>query len=182
MYTSTLYRDIRCRAWPGILSFVPLQSVTKRMFVIAPQNFIFLAVDSIMYIYELWLNREALVDGKRGHVLQNFLVIKILIYMNQDRWKKVTARKKKDLWLIRLKLFYISFSFFFKYSFWKVVTDSALLSPAENVALVQCVERETLTLAKSNGFRCIFTSNSSPLTQVQARTRTKKKLFADRNF
>ena len=80
------------------------------------------------------------------------------------------SQKKKDLWLIRLKLFYISFSFF-KYSFWKVVTDSALLSPAENVALVQCVERETLTLAKSNGFRCIFTSNSSPLTQVQARTK-----------
>jgi hypothetical protein len=48
----------------------------------------------------------------------------------------------------------------------KVVTDSALLTPAENVALVQCVERETLALAKSNGFNCIFTSNSSPLTQV----------------
>jgi len=52
----------------------------------------------------------------------------------------------------------------------KVVTDSALLTPAENVALVQCVERETLTLAKSNGFHCIFTSNSSPLTQVNLST------------
>uniref|UniRef100_A0A0P5KZY5 Ss-alanyl conjugating enzyme n=2 Tax=Daphnia magna TaxID=35525 RepID=A0A0P5KZY5_9CRUS len=63
--------------------------------------------------------REALVNGKKGHVLQNFLV----------------------------------------------VTDSALLTPAENVAVVQCVERETLALAKSNGYHCIFTSNSSPLTQ-----------------
>lgn len=64
-------------------------------------------------------SREALVDKKKRHVLQNFLV----------------------------------------------ATDGTL-SPAENVALVQCVEQETLSLAKSRGFKCIFTSNSSPLTQV----------------
>ena len=64
--------------------------------------------------------REKLVEGKKGHVLQNFLV----------------------------------------------VTDGFQLTPAENVALVQCVEQETLALAKKNGFSCIFTSNSSPLTQV----------------
>ena len=46
-----------------------------------------------------------------------------------------------------------------------VATDSSL-SAAENVALVQFVEKETIKLAKSRGFKSIFTSNSSPLTQV----------------
>lgn len=64
--------------------------------------------------------REELVDGREGHVLQNFLV----------------------------------------------VTDGSHLTPAENVALVEVVEEETLALARKNGYQCIFTSNSSPLTQV----------------
>ena len=67
--------------------------------------------------------REQLVEGKKGRVLQNFLV----------------------------------------------ATDGVQLTPAENVALVQCVEQETLALAKNNGFSCIFTSNSSPLTQVDSK-------------
>ena len=73
-----------------------------------------------MYFIIVLYYREKLVEGKKGHVLQNFLV----------------------------------------------VTDGFQLTPAENVALVQCVEQETLALAKKNGFSCIFTSNSSPLTQV----------------
>jgi hypothetical protein len=74
-----------------------------------------------MYIFISFVHaiREQLVEGKKGRVLQNFLV----------------------------------------------ATDGVLLTPAENVALVQCVEQETLVLAKNNRFSCIFTSNSSPLTQ-----------------
>ena len=47
-----------------------------------------------------------------------------------------------------------------------VATDGTL-SPAENVALVQLVEEQTLLLAKTRGYKCILTSNSSPLTQVK---------------
>ena len=81
---------------------------------------VFVLYSYIIKITRISNYRESLVDGKKGQVLQNFLV----------------------------------------------ATDGILLSPAENVALVQCVERETLSLAKRNGFQSIFTSNSSPLTQV----------------
>ena len=44
----------------------------------------------------------------------------------------------------------------------------AELSPAENVALIQLMEQETLKLAKSRGFIGVFTTNTNELTRVSS--------------
>lgn len=46
-----------------------------------------------------------------------------------------------------------------------MATDSSL-TPRENVAVFQFMESENLKLAKDRGFAGIFTTNTSPLTQV----------------
>lgn len=48
----------------------------------------------------------------------------------------------------------------------KVATDITLLSAAENVAVVEFVEREILLVAKKNGFQSVAALNLNPLTQV----------------
>lgn len=47
-----------------------------------------------------------------------------------------------------------------------LATDSSILSAAENVIVVEYMERENLLVAKRNGFQGIATLNASPLTQV----------------
>lgn len=42
------------------------------------------------------------------------------------------------------------------------------LSPADNVAVVQAMEKEALVIARHRGFKGIFTTNSSPLTKVRS--------------
>jgi hypothetical protein len=39
------------------------------------------------------------------------------------------------------------------------------LTPAEKIAVMGFMEKEVLKIAKANGFKGIFTTNTSPLTQ-----------------
>lgn len=46
---------------------------------------------------------------------------------------------------------------------------NSTLTPKENVAVIQFMEEEVIRVARSNNFAGIFTTNTSPLTQVSER-------------
>nr|XP_049705072.1 zwittermicin A synthase ZmaJ [Helicoverpa armigera] len=128
--------------------------------------------DYAVLISDTW---PALISAKLSVVLKNSSGTPVAVALNFDARDEPDVESEETGGLMKIMIFleFVESSVrdtmlppgkgTILHSFMMATAES--LTPRENVAAIRALENATMTLAKETGFRGVFTTNTSPLTQ-----------------